>query len=562
MLVKHCAILIGALTLTACKTNDGMLFEYGSEWRFKDNGIAPEENWSQPDFIDSKWNQGKGIFSYGYDHPVEGNTLLTDYKTLNLDRELPGNKELPSAYYFRKNININNIQILQDLYLTMKVDDAAAIYVNGTEVARSPLLRKDEILTNTTSPLKYSKYAADAENTFVLPANVFVEGNNTIAVTVFNQMNHSVNDVQFNASLSDHFDYVGETDGPYVTLLSDGKVMVESLNKNGLDSQTFNSLSDTEVTVELPGTLGQFNVTLRESYIPPAFQYDKPSQFFVASDLEGNIEALVYMLVQAGIMDEEYNWTYGSGHLYHLGDLFDRGEYVTESLWLFYHLENQAQDAGGDVHFILGNHDLMNFYGDFRYVHPRYFENASVMGKTLLELHTENTVLGQWIRSKNIMEIAGDTLFVHAGFNTDVINALESKTLSLEDINHFGRQHLDSGYIRLDDKGALIKDAYYLPSRFYWDRSIPKESLSLEQLKQGLNAFNAQVVIIGHTVFEKPSYLYDQHVIAADVDHETNYHKENRVQGLEFVAGEYQHFIADKKQGISRLPVELLLPKQ
>ena len=104
----------------------------------------------------------------------------------------------------------------------------------------------------------------------------------------------------------------------------------------------------------------------------------------MTSDFEGNIEALVYMLVQAGIMDKEYNWTYGSGHLYHLGDLFDRGEYVTESLWLIYHHENQAQRAGGDVHFILGNHDLMNFYGDFRYVHPRYFENASFVRRIAL----------------------------------------------------------------------------------------------------------------------------------------------------------------------------------
>ncbi|CCN34043.1 metallophosphoesterase [Vibrio nigripulchritudo] len=552
MSIKHLFVLLGVLTLTACDDNKEMLFDYGSEWRYLDTGYAPDSDWNQTDFNDTSWKQGEGIFSYGYDHPADGNTALTDYKTLSFP------DKTPSAYYFRKTVKVNNILTLKDVYLKMKIDDAAAIYVNGVEVARSPLLKRDEVLTNTTKPLRYSKYGEEAENIFVLPAKAFVEGENTIAVTVFNQVYHSTNDVQFNASLTDTFQYLGEPDGPYVTLLSDDKVRVETLDKRGHKKRTYYSASKARVIVNLPGELGSFRVNLRDDYTPPAYQYNKPSEYFVTSDLEGNIEALVYMLIQAGIMDEDYNWTYGSGHLYHLGDLFDRGEYVTESLWLFYHLEGQARSMGGDVHFILGNHDLMNFYGDFRYVNARYFENASLMGKTFLELHNKDTVLGQWLRSKNIMEVAGDTLFVHAGFNNDLITALENNTLPLSDINSYGRQHMDAGYIRYDEQGKLIKDAYYLPSRLYWDRSVPRETLSQERQEQGLAAFNAEQVIIGHTVFEKPSYLYNYKVIAADVDHKDNFELEGRVQGLEYVNGAYNHFIADKVSGVSRLPVELL----
>ncbi|WP_087018298.1 metallophosphoesterase [Thaumasiovibrio subtropicus] len=561
--------LVSILALSACNSNTteggsekpadlnkALFFDYGAEWRYLDLGVAPDANWTEVIFDDADWKQGSGIFSYGYDYPLEGNTALTDYKTLNWEGETP------SAYYFRKSVDVADIETLHDVYLKMRVDDAAAIYVNGAEIARSPLLIRDEALSNTTSPLRYSKYANNAENTFVLPKQVFKEGENVIAVAVYNQVYHQTNDVQFNAALSASFEYTGEPDGPYVTVHEDGVISTQSVTQQGVIMQTFNNASDAEIIVSLPGELGEFKVELKDEYSVPAYRYEKPAKFFVTSDLEGQIEAMVYMLVQAGVMDEAYNWTYGNGHLYHLGDLFDRGAFVTESLWLFYHLENQAQKAGGDVHFILGNHDLMNFYGDFRYVHPRYFENASLMGKTLLELHTKETVLGQWLRTKNVMEVAGDLLIVHAGFNNDLIAAIQDGSLTLDAVNEYGRQHLDNGYIRYDDQGNLIKDAYYLPSRLYWDRSIPDGALSQEALEAGLTAFGASQVVVGHTVFDKPAYLYNERVIVADVDHGDNYYVEGRVQALEYYYGNYQHFIADKASGVMRLPLESTTPRQ
>ncbi len=45
---------------------------------------------------------------------------------------------------------------------------------------------------------------------------------------------------------------------------------------------------------------------------------------------------------------------------------------MTECLWLIYSLEEKAKAAGGYVHFILGNHEIMNMQGDFRYVQDKY----------------------------------------------------------------------------------------------------------------------------------------------------------------------------------------------
>lgn len=527
------------------ETNKELFFDYGSQWKYLDNGSAQPATWTHGDFDDSGWKTGKGIFSHGFSHEGKVTTTLADLKAMDF-----GDVK-PTAYYFRKSVKVTNIKTLKDVYLKMVVDDAAVIYVNGKEIARSPLLKRDEEITHTTLPLRYSKYAAEAEHTFVLPADAFVEGSNAIAVMVFNDINYKINDVLFNATLTPDYEYKGDPDGPYVFRTED-QVITKSFTKDGLRTRKYNTTDDIKIVVELPAALGNFEVQLRENHTPPAYRYEKPSKFFVTSDLEGNIEALVYMLVQAGVMDKDYNWTYGTGHLCHLGDLFDRGAFVTESLWLLYHLENQARLAGGDVHVIMGNHDMMNLYGDFRYVHPRYFENASYLGKTFLELYGEDTELGRWIRSKNFMEIAGDILFVHAGFNTDVISELENGTLTLDKVNEIGRQHTKAGYMRFDEQGDLIKDTFYQPSRLYWDRSIPSGKMSQEDLVRGLKAFGSEMMIIGHTVFEKPTPLYEQKVIAADVDHNQNFQEEGRIQALEYHNGKYYHFIADKKAGVTR----------
>ncbi|MCZ6619306.1 MAG: metallophosphoesterase, partial [Gammaproteobacteria bacterium] len=60
--------------------------------------------------------------------------------------------------------------------------------------------------------------------------------------------------------------------------------------------------------------------------------------------------------------------TGGSTHLVSLGDLLDRGGESRKVLELLMRLEKEAQLAGGRVHVILGNHEIMNLTGDLRYV--------------------------------------------------------------------------------------------------------------------------------------------------------------------------------------------------
>ena len=59
------------------------------------------------------------------------------------------------------------------------------------------------------------------------------------------------------------------------------------------------------------------------------------------------------------MIDADYNWIFGTNQLVIIGDVFDRGVDVLPIYWLIYKLEKEAEDAGGKVTFLIGNHETM-----------------------------------------------------------------------------------------------------------------------------------------------------------------------------------------------------------
>ena len=87
-------------------------------------------------------------------------------------------------------------------------------------------------------------------------------------------------------------------------------------------------------------------------------------------DIHGDYEQFVKVLASAGLIDGNGNWTGGKTHLVQTGDILDRGPDSRAVMDLLIKLQQQAAQAGGGVHCLIGNHEAMNVYGDRRYVSP------------------------------------------------------------------------------------------------------------------------------------------------------------------------------------------------
>ncbi len=86
------------------------------------------------------------------------------------------------------------------------------------------------------------------------------------------------------------------------------------------------------------------------------------------SDVHGDFHAMQATLASAGVIDADGAWSAANTHLIITGDLLDRGPDSRPVMDMVMRLEGEAQAAGGAVHLLLGNHEVMNLVGDLRYV--------------------------------------------------------------------------------------------------------------------------------------------------------------------------------------------------
>ncbi len=115
--------------------------------------------------------------------------------------------------------------------------------------------------------------------------------------------------------------------------------------------------------------LGVLPLACQETDGKVAAEAEEPEQRIVAiGDLHGDLAAARAALQLAGAIGETDQWIGGNLVVVQTGDILDRGDDESRIMALFDRLRDEAAAAGGAVHVLSGNHELMNSYLDFRYV--------------------------------------------------------------------------------------------------------------------------------------------------------------------------------------------------
>jgi hypothetical protein len=309
-------------------------------------------------------------------------------------------------------------------------------------------------------------------------------------------------------------------DGPYVLYSKDSVFVHYIYEENGLKMlHTDTALTSARKEIQLNVSTGNpeefFTVRLKSKLQQEKSEYRKVSRQLAISDMEGNLKGFLRLLKGNKVIDDQLNWIYGDGHLVLTGDFFDRGTQVNELLWFIYDLEEKAKTAGGYVHFVLGNHEIMNLNGDFRYVQAKYMEQAALMNTDYLVLFSEKSELGRWLRTKNIVEKVGDVLYMHGGISSEVnlFNAQASQ------LNELARPYYgDTSYqypnihveILFSDIGPFWYRGYYT--------GVSKATEA--QIDSTLNIFGAKYIATGHTITRDTiSTWFHNKVFNTDVPH-------------------------------------------
>jgi hypothetical protein len=255
-------------------------------------------------------------------------------------------------------------------------------------------------------------------------------------------------------------------------------------------------------------------------------------------DVHGSHGNLVAVLRLAGILDAKDKWSGGKAHLVQTGDLLDRGKDTREVLDLVMRLEGEARKAGGRVHALLGNHEVMNMMGDLRYVNAEEYKAFQEPESTRRREHFYEAALsqarksakaagqpfdedafhaqflkqvplgfvertaalsaegryGRWLRQRPVIAEVNGVAFVHGGLTPEVA------ALGCEEVNARVRRELNEDVaLTAKDPSSALATGEKGP---LWYRGLAKddESVLAPQVDQVLRSLGVRAIAVGHSV--------------------------------------------------------------
>jgi len=297
-------------------------------------------------------------------------------------------------------------------------------------------------------------------------------------------------------------------DGPYIEVIKDS-IRIRWVEKGLPYVKTYLSK---EAKVFNQPLLPIVDLTHLDVIPEEKWEYPQVNKYVVLGDPHGKFDEIVALLKAHHVIDSLGNWAYEDNHAVVIGDYFSRGDKVMEVLWFLFQLEKQASNAGGKLHIMLGNHEIMTLGKDLRYLHKNYLYTSGALQINYAELFSTKTVLGKWLRSKNMIVSINDNLMVHAGLSPTLVKA----NLDAEFINHFYRDSilpfLGSDYPRSPLLDLLEGNDAPIWYRGYAD-SLTFQEASIDSV---LQFYNVSSVTVGHTIMPEITVKFGGKIMMID----------------------------------------------
>ncbi len=302
-----------------------------------------------------------------------------------------------------------------------------------------------------------------------------------------------------------------ENDGPYLFVNEDELTATGYWVCQGEVKKDVVPLTNFPITLNycgLPAEIVSANVKEDKT-----IEYSGDFKVAAVSDFHGQYRLMKSLLQNNKIIDQQGKWSFADGHLVITGDVFDRGDKVTEILWFLYKLEQQALQAGGQLHLLLGNHEVMVLNGKLRYLNPKYIEVAKRLNMPFEQLFSKNSILGNWLRSKPVLVKVNNNLFAHGGFHP----SLAEDNHSLEAVNTVFKANLIKA--ELDQPRQGWGKYLHKSNGPIWYRGYFKdgdEGANSQEIDSLLKHFDINHIIVGHTSQKQIETRYQGRVIAID----------------------------------------------
>lgn len=252
--------------------------------------------------------------------------------------------------------------------------------------------------------------------------------------------------------------------------------------------------------------------------------YSNVENIYVIGDIHGDSEVLKKVLLKAQLIDTSFKWIGKDSHVVQLGDILDgkqRGNVKVDfdsvdsmeeyNIYEFLNdLDAQAREYGGRVHYLIGNHELMNVLGNFSYVLGKHMSSTGVQKRR--ELFSPGGKMANMLacRSYGILNING-WIFCHGGLLPQHI-----KHHDITWINHLVKDIL-KGAKSINKLKPSERDYLEGNNSFLWTRAYANNKNKCELLNTTLSMISAKGMILGHTPHDSITCACKNKLYFADI---------------------------------------------
>lgn len=214
-----------------------------------------------------------------------------------------------------------------------------------------------------------------------------------------------------------------------------------------------------------------------------------PKRLVAIGDVHGDLAATRSALRAANAIDAQDRWIGGDLVVVQVGDVLDRGDDEQAILDLLFRLEGEAKAAGGALIMLLGNHELMNAAGDFRYVTRGAMTDFDEVAKDRMAALGPGGIYAKKLAEHNVVAIVGDTVYSHAGVLGDWATQMDA-------VNGSSRCWLDG------QSGGPQEPPPSLTSEEspVWTRAVGLDPVDCAAVATSLRAIGVKRMVVGHTV--------------------------------------------------------------
>ncbi len=244
------------------------------------------------------------------------------------------------------------------------------------------------------------------------------------------------------------------------------------------------------------------------------YEYPLPDKLIVIGDIHGDIKRLKNILIDAGIINTNLEWISYNTIVVQMGDQIDSinrdNNYPEweklkdiEVLYFTNTLNNIAYTKNSRFISLIGNHEMMNVFGNFSYVSSNSNFNER------LEYFKPKGKLSNILSNRPIILKIGELLFCHSFFKKEHYDLLKKYNKHPSYLNTIWKNLMLYNNVFPDDNELFTKIILDSENGILWNRTLfnTDDESKFYELISVIMDLDCNYMFIGHTPIEKITLL-------------------------------------------------------